>query len=358
MKRRKPLISIVVGIALVVAVLLPIAVAVYFGPTTSGAGQQTRAQPPVSVTFSSQPPVTAITSTGQEPKASTRPPSTRTVPPSTVHRTVVAGGARPTSPADVRSGGGSVPGVGEPRTVIGLALRPMPVGSVSLVANPNGMLGAQVDVYGLTPGSAHTVDIEVPGSPRIAVALGMVIANGHGQVNTRLAGDWGTSLPAGSRVILHLGAQGARGGDQRAAEPIAETGQLPARFGAAEYRYQLVALNASASEYSAGRAELVFDPNTETITVTVSASGLTPGAHAVRIEGGSCASQGDTHFALTDLVADGNGDIVDQAAVVTGVAKAPPSSGWYLDIHQGDRYSLVNNGMLTQEYQSVFCADV
>ena len=57
-------------------------------------------------------------------------------------------------------------------------------------------------------------------------------------------------------------------------------------------------------------------------------------SHVSHIHGGSCEQPGGILFALTQVVADGNGD----ADTITPVsAKYPPASGhWYVVVHAGE----------------------
>ena len=55
--------------------------------------------------------------------------------------------------------------------------------------------------------------------------------------------------------------------------------------------------------------------------MTLSASGLTPGAHAAHIHIGSCQSQGAVAYMLMDFNADSNGNIHNETRMVTGVTR-------------------------------------
>jgi Cu/Zn superoxide dismutase len=49
---------------------------------------------------------------------------------------------------------------------------------------------------------------------------------------------------------------------------------------------------------------LVDNRSAQTITVTLTASGLTPGAHAAHIHAGFCDSQGPVQYLLMDFTAN------------------------------------------------------
>jgi hypothetical protein len=80
---------------------------------------------------------------------------------------------------------------------------------------------------------------------------------------------------------------------------------------------------------------VAYDPAAGTITVTLTASGLTPGAHAAHIHIGSCMSQGPVQYMLMDFTADSGGQIMHEVRTVTGVTTPLPATGWYLNLHQG-----------------------
>jgi hypothetical protein len=96
-----------------------------------------------------------------------------------------------------------------------------------------------------------------------------------------------------------------------------------------------------------------------TITVTLTASGLTPGAHAAHIHIGSCMSQGPVQYMLMDFTADSHGQIVNQVRTVTGVSTPLPATGWYLNLHQGNGGNSGNSGadrQPTVNFRPLLCA--
>jgi hypothetical protein len=143
-----------------------------------------------------------------------------------------------------------------------------------------------------------------------------------------------------------------------ASVPIAQT---PA-IASGQMGYQLVATEVSPTGTSygtpQGSATVAYNPQARTITVTLTASGLTPGAHAAHIHVGSCASQGPVQYMLMDFVANSQGRIVNQVRTVTGVTMPVPATGWYLNLHQGNSSNIVANGQPTVDFRPLLCASI
>ncbi|MEY9964136.1 hypothetical protein ABIA33_002178 [Streptacidiphilus sp. MAP12-16] len=244
-----------------------------------------------------------------------------------------------------------------------LTLHPMPAGSVAFSHDSQGQLRAQLHLYGLTPGSPHQIDIEVPGhGTATVVGFGVLSADATGQADATLtAASFTGSLPSGSRLLVHLGTVGGgANGDPMAAEPIARTAELPSRPGGDEFTLSAVdvAPNGADAGRLSGRAAIAYDAAARTLKVTVNATGLTPGAHAAHIHLGSCQVQGGVKYMLTDLQADAQGNIVDQTRTITGVTAAPPVGGWYLNVHQGDSNTILANGSPAPGFRPLLCANI
>ena len=108
-----------------------------------------------------------------------------------------------------------------------------------------------------------------------------------------------------------------------------------------------------------GHAMVSYQARRRTLTVTVSASGVTPGPHAAHIHLGSCQSQGPVKYMLRDLVANRQGRIVHAVRVFTNVTAPIPPSGWYLNIHQGNSGNILfRNGQPTIFFRPLLCADI
>jgi Cu/Zn superoxide dismutase len=238
-------------------------------------------------------------------------------------------------------------------SVTHLQLQAMPQGSATFVWNAEGQLTVQVNASGFTPGSAHAVELLAPDGTAIA-QFGTLTANGMGQVQATLTSTDTTPVPVGSHLEILLDTQmGAIASVPVAQTPAIASGQLG-------YQLHSVEVGPTGTSYGTpqGQATVAYDPQARTITVTLTASGLTPGAHAAHIHLGSCASQGPVQYMLMDFTADAQGRIVNQTRTVTGVTMPVPATGWYLNLHQGTSNNIVANGMPTVNFRPLLCANL
>jgi hypothetical protein len=106
-----------------------------------------------------------------------------------------------------------------------------------------------------------------------------------------------------------------------------------------------------------GTANVSYDASAQTLTVSLNATGLAPGAHTLQIDSGSCQSQGSTLYTPMDFQADSDGAINGQTRTVTGVASMPASGDWYLEIHQGGTGSITMNGAPAFGFRPMLCAN-
>jgi hypothetical protein len=168
-------------------------------------------------------------------------------------------------------------------------------------------------------------------------------------------------LPTDATFVVRLGTVGAAANSALAAEPIAHA---PAVLGTETLVAQDV--NASGQNFGTphGVATVVYDAGAQTLTVTVNATGLTPGAHAAHIHAGSCQQQGGVLYMLTDFQANATGQVIDQTRTVTGVAGLPANGMWYLNLHlgsgnaQGDpTFILTPGGTPSQYFRPLACAN-
>jgi Cu/Zn superoxide dismutase len=232
-------------------------------------------------------------------------------------------------------------------------LAPMPQGTVRLSRDSSGGLDATVNAFGLTPGSSHTVEL-VNRDGQEVTSFGTLTANGVGQAWARLDSGY-THRLGGSRVVILNGTAG----DWISAEPIAHT-----RWhveGGHSYRFTPVEVSADGTRYGTpqGWAKVTYDPNAKTISVTVNASGVTPGAHAAHIHVGSCASQGAVKYMLMDFTANARGRIDHETRTVSNVTTPLPASGWYLNLHQGNGNNIVDaNGNPTINFRPLLCGNI
>jgi Cu/Zn superoxide dismutase len=175
--------------------------------------------------------------------------------------------------------------------------------------------------------------------------VGTVTADGTGQVS---ATSTIASFPASSRVKILDAGQGTA--------MIAQTDPLGSGNNGP---YQLHSTEPGFSQGSPrGQATLIYDPSAQTVTVTLTASGLTPGPHAAHIHIGSCQSQGPVQYMLQDFIADGNGNVNHETRTVTGVTSVMLNGGWYLNLHQGDMNNIVANGQPTINFRPLLCANI
>jgi hypothetical protein len=245
-----------------------------------------------------------------------------------------------------------------------LHLGGMPAGAVRVWRNPRGRLEAQLAVYGLTPGSSHNASIDGPESTPLTpeVAFPAFTADSMGRANVTLTATSSTGpLVSGSRFSIRLGSYASNAARNLPAEELIAgsdvlpdspqgvlSGLHPRSFGATgSYQGRLH-----------GWAKIAYSPSTQTLSVTVTAYGLAPGAHAAHIHRGSCQQQGAVKYMLMDFQADSGGSIINQTRTVKPVAAAPPRTGWYLNLHLGNSGDILAKGMPTLNVRPELCGDV
>ena len=238
-------------------------------------------------------------------------------------------------------------------SVTQLHLQAMPQGTATFVWGANGQLTLQVNAFGFTPGSSHIVEVQSPQGATVA-QFSPLTANSTGQVQQTLYSTDMTSVPVGSHLVILLdGTSGAI-----ASVPVAQTTAIAA--GDMTYRLQSVEVGPTGISYGTpqGQATVAYNPAARTITVTLTASGLTPGAHAAHIHLGSCMSQGPVQYMLMDFTADSHGQIMHEVRTVTGVTAPLPAAGWYLNLHQGTSNNILANGQPTANFRPLLCAGI
>lgn len=235
-----------------------------------------------------------------------------------------------------------------------LTLRAMPVGRVAFRRDPHHHLMVRADLFGLTPGSSHAVDLWVPGRSRV-VRFSPLTANSGGQAYSTLTSNFTGQWRPGSRLRIRMGV----GGGRVAREPIAMTRRL-LRPGRRSHRLISVEVTRNGLSYGTpqGGATVVYSGSRHTLTVTVHARGVAPGRHAAHIHVGSCMSQGPVLYMLRDLIANRRGVIVHAVRVFAGVTTPIPARGWYLNIHQGNSGDILSNGQPTIFFRPLLCANI
>jgi hypothetical protein len=238
-------------------------------------------------------------------------------------------------------------------SVVHLTLRPMPRGTVAF-GWWRGRLTVHADMYGLTPGSSHNVDLVIPGRPR-PVGFSRLTANSVGQADGILRSHFTGRVPSGSRLVVRMGVKWTG----IARNPIAQTARL-SNPGSTPYRLFAVEVGPKGASYGPlrGRATITYNARRQTLTVTVNAGGVTPGPHAAHIHLGTCQSQGAVLYMLKDLVANGRGRIVNAVRVFTNVTTPIPAHGWYLNIHQGNSSNILSNNQPTIYFRPLLCANI
>ena len=228
----------------------------------------------------------------------------------------------------------------------------MPAGRVTL-GRAHGRLTVRPVMFGLTPGSSHAVRLLVRGRAW-AVRFSPLTANSAGQAASTLRSSFAGRLPRGSVLVIYMGA----GHSRVAREPIAVTSGI-SRVSRWSHRLIPVEVSRRGTSYGTprGRATISYNGRRQTLTITVSASGLTPGPHAAHVHLGSCMSQGPVEYMIPDLVASRRG-ILRAVRVLTHITTPIPARGWYLNIHQGNSGDILSGGQPTIFFRPLLCADI
>jgi hypothetical protein len=239
-----------------------------------------------------------------------------------------------------------------PRPLV-VPLRGMPEGVVAFGRTLSHRLVVRALMYGLTPGSSHAVDLQLPGRPGLLVHFTPITANGLGQAAGILSSSYRGRWVPGSQLIVRMGV----GPSRLAQQPIAVTGRL---FYPGSRPQRLTAVEASFRGLSTPRgvATIAYDSRRHALIVTVTATGVSPGLHAVAIYTGGCVAQGRVRYRMFDLFANGRGVIWHQVRVISRVFTPVPSRGWYLTIHQGSSRDIFFRGRPTILYRPLLCGDV
>jgi Cu/Zn superoxide dismutase len=232
-------------------------------------------------------------------------------------------------------------------------LAPMPQGTVTFGRDANGEVDVTVTASGLTPGSSHTVEL-VNGHGQVVTTFSRLTANSAGQARDETLRSHYLGTLGSLRVVVRCGTAGNRVSAERIARTSGYTG--------GRRTYQLIPVEAGPDGKSygtpQGSAVIAYDRNTQTITVTVNASGFAPGAHAAHIHVGSCASQGPVQYMVRDFTANDKGQIVNQTRVITHVITPLPGRGWYFNLHQGNMGDILANGRPTINFRPLLCGDI
>lgn len=247
---------------------------------------------------------------------------------------------------------GASPRGADSTQTVNLTLQAMPHGTVTFHRGRDGLL-ARFVMYGLTPGSSHAVILLVPGIAGV-FDVGPLTANNAGDADKLLVTGYKGPLKPGSSLVIRAGTERT----PVAFAPIAETAPMP-NPRTSTYRLIPVGFRSGLSKTTPkGRATLSYDNVKQTLTVTVNASGLTPGPHAAHIHLGTCERQGQVWYMLKDLVANSQGRVTNAVQVFTKVTSPIPASGWYLNIHQGNSENILIKGNPTIYFRPLLCANI
>ena len=268
------------------------------------------------------------------------------------------------SPSTMPTGmGGQMGGQGNSQNVT-TDLRSMPTGNV-LVSGQNGsgsvVLGFSVS--GLTPGSSHTVELVNQNGGVDGTFTPQLTASSTGWANAGLAVSAPNGVPAGDRIVVLNGDSGTVpiSQTQPLAAPIsAQRSAHPEDAGSGSVPLTAVEIGSDGTSFGtpAGTAMVSYDAAARTLTVTVHASGLTPGPHAAHIHDGSCTSQGPVQYMIMDDMMANSQGVMDATRVIQDVTQPIPASGWYLNVHQGSSQTILANGQPTPDFRPLLCANL
>jgi len=235
-----------------------------------------------------------------------------------------------------------------------LQLQSMPTGTLTFGTGSSGTLALTVDAFGFTPGSSHLVRL-LGGNGHVLTQFSTLTATGAGQASATLDSTFTGTIPTGSRVVVYNGAMakpGTPGGEIIAASPNLENGTptSPLPLTALEFTPKGTGFGIPAS--------ITYSPTAQTLTVTVNASGVSPGMHAAHIHTGSCQSQGGVLYMLMDFTANSTGQIVNQTRTVSGVTSPIPANAWYLNLHQGTSNNILKNGAPSIFFRPLLCQNI
>ncbi len=188
-------------------------------------------------------------------------------------------------------------------------------------------LTVKLVVTKLTPGAFYAAHVHAgtcaaPGA--VALALPDVYANEHGvaklltSLPTAAGADY---LAGGFSVDLHAGPSAS-------ATPVISCGDIAPKV-SVEKGAAKAWLKGAAEER--GHAEVVQKGSD--VSVWIKLRGLTPGAHALHLHAGSCATPGAVAVSLGDVTAGPDGTVSTKVAASSSILVA--MKGYSLDVHAG-----------------------
>lgn len=105
--------------------------------------------------------------------------------------------------------------------------------------------------------------------------------------------------------------------------------------------------SAALTHVPVGSADLAYDLNAHTLKVQYAFTGLAPNStHPMHVHTGHCVSPGPMLYDLKTITADASGNAASSVSV-SNVTTDQPSSGWYIDVHNGTGTSTFDQLVLT-----------
>jgi len=242
---------------------------------------------------------------------------------------------------------------------INVALSAEPSGTVVLTWDAQTKkVSAELHMTGFAPGSKHAMHIHKGSCAEqgeVLVPFPDVVADDGGAVNTTLVSSEPApnGLEPGTFLNIHLGSnEDLAGSGSLLPTPISCADITPPAPATLEMKPVPPAGNRQ------GSAELKYDVDKKTLTVTTKVSGLEPDSqHAAHVHVGSCSAQGAVKYPLDAVVASSDGT-ADTTTVIENVDQPPPPSGWYVNIHLGSPSQITDQGKPTPYFQPILCGDV
>jgi Cu/Zn superoxide dismutase len=196
----------------------------------------------------------------------------------------------------------------------------------ALLKQRTGALSIEVRVSGLTPGSWHALDLHTgscAAQGAVALAFPDVYADERGvaKLVTTLPTAAGANFAtAGFSLSVHSGAT---------ATPSIACGDVAAPPVKTDKTFAKTWLKGAGNER--GRAELAQVGSD--VVVWIKLSGLTPGAHAVQLNAGTCATPGAAAVSLGDVTAGPDGTVSTKIAASSSIPVV--AAGFSLAVHAG-----------------------
>ncbi len=190
-----------------------------------------------------------------------------------------------------------------------------------------GALSIALHVSGLTPGAFYASHLHAgsclkPGATALTFPDIYADERGHAKLVTTVPTDTAANFVAtGFYVDVHAGP--SVGGDT----PVIACGDVNVKPEKSGKSFAATWLKGANHEH--GRAQLIQKGSD--VTVWISLSGLTPGAHAVQIHAGTCAAPGTVAVSLGDVTAGPDGKVSMKIASTSTIPVV--GTGYSLDVH-------------------------